>query len=74
MTSSYDQLEEEKALRLLGAPPRSSREENYKSTEVDMVPAINKQIDEVQKDLDRQLDLLGKAWNEQQKNKGKRTR
>ena len=73
MTSSYDQLEEEKALRLLGAPPRSSREENYKSTEVDMVPAINKQIDEVQKDLDRQLDLLGKAWNEQQKNKGKRT-
>ena len=72
MTSSYDQLEEEKALRLLGAPPRSSREENYKSTEVDMVPAINKQIDEVQKDLERQLDLLGKAWNDQQKNYGKR--
>ena len=63
MTSSY-QSQQEKAFRILGAPPDISKT-NYLETEVDMVDAVNKQIDENQKDLERHYDQLINIWNHQ---------
>ena len=63
MTSSY-QSQQEKAFRMLGAPPDISKT-NYLETEVDMVEAVNKQIDENQKDLERHYDQLINIWNHQ---------
>ena len=65
MTSSY-QSQQEKAFRMLGAPPDISKT-NYLETEVDMVEAVNKQIDENQKDLERHYDQLINIWNHQYK-------
>ena len=63
MTSSY-QSQQEKAFRMLGAPPDISKT-NYLETEVDMVDAVNKQIDENQKDLEKHYDQLLGIWNHQ---------
>ena len=63
MTSSY-QSQQEKAFRILGAPPDISKT-NYLETEVDMVEAVNKQIDENQKDLEKHYDQLLGIWNHQ---------
>ena len=63
MTSSF-QSQQEKAFRMLGAPPDISQT-NYLETEVDMVEAVNKQIDENQKDLEKHYDQLIGIWNHQ---------